>query len=387
MRTIPTINQILKDFREGLTLHGRKKVFDEKVELESSFVSEKANPEEFTKKNVIEPILSNFSLKLVPERHFRGISSLRKVDYHVTQERTNNKFLIEAKPVCADLFKKTSDGAVNQIKGLFRLVEVKEEYLFGIATDGFRWIFISESRILYDLNIKEDYKEISKLLSGKEEVTIRRFEEEISKKFYDWYRALLFGGSHKDHDQKVRSIPEEDSLINNIFGLKNQDERKIVAQLSMNRLIFIKLLLTKGLIPDDIFDYFLSMNEDLLNIKLKHLFFSVMNNPESERYDVDKKFSKIPYLNGSLFDRSDIELKYPDYRIKAEILYEILKFLISFSFSETEDFLDKSTIDPEILGFIFERLMTSEERKGYHLNKEFLKIFYLHHIFLTLDCS
>jgi predicted methyltransferase len=79
--------------------------------------------------------------------------------------------------------------------------------------------------------------------------------------------------------------------------------------------------------------------------------------------DVDPAFADIPYLNGSLFNRIPAEERNPDYRITAEVLKKVIEFLDTFRFvSEGE--AGEETIDPEILGYIFERAMTATDRKG-----------------------
>ena len=100
----------------------------------------------------------------------------------------------------------------------------------------------------------------------------------------------------------------------------------------MNRLIFIKFLQSKNIIQQDVLNYLSGLEEFKLNNQLRQLFFEVLNTEKAKRSDVDVKFRDIPYLNGSLFVRTEIERNNPDYKIKAEILKEIIAFLDSFKF-------------------------------------------------------
>jgi len=359
------IKRILDKFKEKLTLDGRNKVFEQGHKLSSDFLIQKSDPEAFTKEFLIEPIIRKFKLSKLPEKHFRGIKGeLRKVDY-ILKNQKNISFLVEAKPLNSDLFEKGPNGAANQIKGLFRLAEVKENYEFGIATDGLKWIFIDKnSKVVFQLDITKDLTKIKEILVGKEEVSSEKIEEEISKKFYDWYNALLHGGKYKDHQNKIRTISPKDCLVENIIFVSKPEDREQIAQTIMDRLIFIKFLQSKGIVGYDILEYLLKLDEDILNEKLKQLFFQVLNTKKSERVNVDQKFKDIPYLNGSLFVRTDAELRNPDYKIKAFILKEVIKFLDSFKFVHTEDVSNQQILDPEILGYIFERAMTATDRKG-----------------------
>jgi len=358
------IDSLLKDFRKKLNLNGRVKVLDEGNELTSEYIEEEADPEPFTKKFLIEPIIKSFNLEQIPEKHFSWSKVRKKVDYRLKNNK-NILFLLEAKPLNANLYKKESDGAVNQIKEYFKLAEVKENYKFGIATDGLKWIFINrESEIKAEYNINRNIEDIKKILTDDFEIAISKQEEEISKKFYDWYNAILYGGKYRNHLNKSKNISEKDCLIRNIFDVASEIEKEQIAQILMNRLIFIKFLQSKEIVNFDVLEYLSKLPEDSLNAKLKQLFFHVFNKKPEARFDIDKKFHDIPYLNGSLFDLIKAESNNDNYKIKSDILKEILNFLDSFNFIHYESDSNKQIIDPEILGYIFERAMTAENRKG-----------------------
>jgi hypothetical protein len=270
---------------------------------------------------------------------------------------------MEAKPINADLFAKDESGAVNQIKGLFQHAKAKEEHDFGIATDGLRWIFINkEGEVTDDFSISKDFQQIKVLLTGKQPIA-KISEEEITEKFYSWYNALLHGGRYKDHKGIIRHISEKDSFVENIRSVERVEDREQIAQIIMDRLIFIKFLQSKGIIKTDVLRYISEYPEDTLVPKLRQLFFAVLNTGEEERLDLDKQFEGIPYLNGSLFNLTEIERKNTEFRMKAEILKDVINFLDSFKFVHREK-EDADSINPEILGYIFERAMTALDRKG-----------------------
>ncbi len=188
--------------------------------------------------------------------------------------------------------------------------------------------------------------------------------DEISKKFYGGYNALLHGGRYKDHENKLKTVSDADCMVNNVIGVRALEEREQVAQVVMNRLIFIKFLQSRGIIKEDILRYLAEVKEDVLTPKLRQLFFGVLNTPQDERQDINERFKNIPYLNGSLFVHTEVEKKNMEYKIKAEILKQSIEFLDSFKFVHKEQFVNAGSIDPEILGYIFERAMTAADRKG-----------------------
>jgi len=102
-----------------------------------------------------------------------------------------------------------------------------------------------------------------------------------------------------------------------------------------------------------------------------------MNTKERNRTNIDPHFSHIPYLNGSLFEKFDVEKRNSSYGIKAKILKYIIEFLNKFRFIHIESLENHiDVIDPEILGYIFERAMTATDRKGtgaYYTPKEITK--------------
>ncbi|MGB7532033.1 MAG: Eco57I restriction-modification methylase domain-containing protein [Halobacteriota archaeon] len=356
------VDTLIKDIKERLTLDGKNRVFNEGEKLRSEFMNEEAEPEAFTREFLIDKIFSAFELEKLSEKKIEDSRGLRSVDYRIKSK--SNRFLVEAKPLNADL-EKGKDSGVKQIKGLFKLAEVKENYDFGVATNGLRWVFIDRTgKIADDLRLEADFAQIKEFLVGKEKVVSPKTEEEISKKFYDWYNALLHGGRYKNHENKQKTVAEDDCLVSNIVGVKDLEEREQIAQVVMNRLIFIKFLQSKGIIGEDILRYLAETKEDMLTPKLRQLFFGTLDRPVDDRFDIDERFKDIPYLNGSLFVHTEVERKNIDYKVRAEILKEVIAFLDSFKFVHKEQFENENSIDPEILGYIFERAMTATDRKG-----------------------
>ncbi|WP_456475699.1 Eco57I restriction-modification methylase domain-containing protein [Candidatus Pyrohabitans sp.] len=358
---IKDVNRILTNAKQKVKVERRALVFSRKKKLSSEDLKTPQDPEEFTKKNIIEKILELLKVDYsVGERRFRIPGGMRKADYEISYGGL--KFLVEAKPTGDDLWKK--DGAVNQVKELFLLHETKRDYSFGIATDGLRWVFISNTgEFVTECDLVKDFAAIENFITGKSAVRTQKKEAEITKRFYEWYNALLHGGSYRNLKGERDEIGEEYCLVSSILNVKSESDREEIAQVIVDRLIFIKFLQAKRIIKEDILAYLANLSEDVLNSKLKQLFFSVFNVEEDKRIDVDPKFEKIPYLNGSLFERSNAERQNPDYLIRADILKRVIEFLDTFKFVY-EGEAGEDSIDPEILGYIFERAMTAGDRKG-----------------------
>ena len=279
--------------------------------------------------------------------------SIRWVDYRV--DIGKKKYLLEAKALNVDLYDKSPDGAVNQIRRTFKMADVKEKYEGGIATDGRIWVFLDkDGNDRQKLDAQKDYDKIVKILNGDQ--TIRRDirQEDISKKFYKQYREIVNGGGN---------IALEDCLTNSITNVVD-DDRKEIAQRIINRLIFIKMLQSRNIIKNDVINYVANIEPEFRNFKLNQLFFDVMNVQSDKRdFSIDSEFRDIPYLNGGLFNKSDAELRNADYYVKPDIIKSIALFLDSFRYTdEWEE--DSDSLDPEILGYIFEMAMAEEERSS-----------------------
>jgi len=107
-------------------------------------------------------------------------------------------------------------------------------------------------------------------------------------------------------------------------------------------------------------------NGRLLSDVLEPLFFNTLN----ERRDNDLADSrlgeniKIPYLNGGLFDKDDLDKK--DIDFPYDYFKELMDFFAMYNFTIDENDPEDSEIgiDPEMLGHIFENLLEDNKDKG-----------------------
>ncbi len=356
------IRALFEQLESKLTLTGRKRVFEDGKELQSEDIVLKSKPEEFTKQYLIEPVFELLGCRIESkERIFEALrKNKREVDYELVSPK-GTKYIVEAKPLNADLYSHSSDGAVNQIKDAFKLHDVASVYGYGIATDGNHWIFIDSRRsVVADIRLDKEHEELDAIIRGESKPEYDK--DEVSRRFYRWYLALLYGGRYKDHSGKTKSIAVKDSLVESVCNVNSEDDRIQIAQIVMDRLIFIKFLESKNIIKENVIDHLLSSQEFVWDL-LRKLFFNVMNTRMDLRDNVPDFFRDVPYLNGSLFLRSNVEAKNYGMSIKAETICEVLRFLNSFRFTNGKGDASQ-TLDPELLGYIFEMSMVQQDRKG-----------------------
>lgn len=169
-----------------------------------------------------------------------------------------------------------------------------------------------------------------------------------------------------------------------IRGIDEPDRKRLFAQRLFNRLMFIPFIQKKGWLKfGGHTDYLLSLWKEYLNNassksnfyrdRLKLLFFSGLNTPDevniigvSRRGILKSLIGDVPYLNAGLFeedkDDRDKNIMVPD-----ECMETIIKELFNqFNFTVTESTpLDAEVaVDPEMLGRIFEELVTGRHESG-----------------------
>ena len=153
----------------------------------------------------------------------------------------------------------------------------------------------------------------------------------------------------------------------------NEEASRAFSLRLLARVLFCKFLERKGLIPSSIWDTSLSEHYYYHEV-LEPLFFGTLNTPKSERnYGLlDSKIThlldSIPYLNGGLFSPQENDFYEPKspqayintLQVPTTILTELFKELSKFHFT-----LDESTpidqevgLDPEMLGMVFENLLS-----------------------------
>ncbi len=139
----------------------------------------------------------------------------------------------------------------------------------------------------------------------------------------------------------------------------------------LGRIIFIYFLQRKGWIENE--TNFLSKNIDksaLYQSLLEPLFFEVFAKKESDRKDpIKNQFKDTPYLNGGLFERSELERKLHQnghlVLFRDGFIRDLIKtFFDYYNFTVDENTPDDKevSIDPEMLGKVFENTLAEEER-------------------------
>lgn len=149
--------------------------------------------------------------------------------------------------------------------------------------------------------------------------------------------------------------------------------RREIALLHVSRLLFLAFLEDRGWLNAD--RRFLSSAFDRCMVSggrfqgrvLDPLFFGTLNTPVQRRAPVARALGRIPFLNGGLFARSQVERRHRRLVMQDEGFGELFdQLLVRYRFTgrEETDTWQEAAIDPEILGRAFESLMESGERRA-----------------------
>lgn len=191
--------------------------------------------------------------------------------------------------------------------------------------------------------------------------------DKVTDKFFEEFREIFektkqeFERSNKTVCLKLKDIYEEPEYREQINKLTFT---------FLGRIIFIYFLQRKGWIEDKT-NFLREVVEDKGNhglyvIFLRPLFFDVFAKKEAERpASIKAKYKNTPYLNGGLFEKSALEEEFPAIFFDDKFIKKvILDFFEVYNFTVDENTPDDQevSIDPEMLGKVFENTLAEEER-------------------------
>lgn len=186
--------------------------------------------------------------------------------------------------------------------------------------------------------------------------------EKVTKRFYDRFK--------QEHDDFLRFID----------GIPDEELHRWYASVMLNRLMFIYFIQKKG---------FLDGDEDYLRNRLARckasgkdlfyknflcpLFFEGFAKKDGERSSpINKLLGKVPYLNGGLFLKHQIE---EDYGVEIQIADKAFIKLFDF-FDQYQWHLDErplradNEINPDVLGYIFEKYINQKQMGAYYTKED-----------------
>ncbi len=197
--------------------------------------------------------------------------------------------------------------------------------------------------------------------------------ERVTKKFFETYRELFVRLREEIKTQNPNT--RIGMLLKNTTA--DRDSLHAFTQRLLGRMLFLYFIQKKGWLNssqewgDGQQDFIISLyknrvTSDSTNFYrdiLEPLFFETLN---TQRQKHHSQFGRIPYLNGSLFEREYPEttvLNLPNALFNPSNPNSILGVLERFNFTieESSSLEQDVSLDPEMLGKVFENLMEADE--------------------------
>ncbi|NCB84832.1 MAG: SAM-dependent methyltransferase [Bacteroidia bacterium] len=228
------------------------------------------------------------------------------------------------------------------------------------SADKADFLFSKVSNLSFGLEEETNIVDVTHKVHGAFEVN----SEKITKDFYTGFR--------KQHNSFVRFIE----------GISPESDRQWYASVMLNRLMFCYFIQKKGFLNfdteylrnklawtklqqgDD--QFFGSFYKGFLTV----LFHGGLNSPQHSR-DFEIKYGRIPYLNGGLFDKHQLEKDYNEIDIPDKAFEDLFDFFDKWHWHlDTRITATGKDINPDVLGYIFEQYINDRAQMGAYYTKE-----------------
>ena len=190
--------------------------------------------------------------------------------------------------------------------------------------------------------------------------------ERVTRRFFEEYKKLFH------HTRDTIAAENRNAQIGPLARNTTADQTSLHAftQRLLGRIIFLYFIQKKGWLdenPDFLTDLYKKATEhaggNFYRDALETLFFEVLN---TQRPSNASHLGGIPYLNGSLFEREYPDttvLNLPNSLFDPKQTGSVLNVLggYNFTISESSSLEQEISLDPEMLGKVFENMMEEEE--------------------------
>lgn len=215
--------------------------------------------------------------------------------------------------------------------------------------------------------------EVTTIIDVKERIqgTFAINSEKITKDFYSGFK--------KEHDAFAKFIT---GIDDEITDLKKNRNKQWYTSVMLNRLMFCYFIQKKGFLDGNV-NY---LREKLQWCKQKqgedrffrsfylqfliHLFQDGLNDP-AHSHEFEAVYGRVPYLNGGMFDRHQLEQDYKDIDIADEAFERLFDFFDKWRWHlDTRIEATGKDINPDVLGYIFEQYINDRAQMGAYYTKE-----------------
>lgn len=176
---------------------------------------------------------------------------------------------------------------------------------------------------------------------------------------------------------------EHAAFLEFIQGITSRIDREWYASLMLNRLMFVYFIQKKGFLDNNT-NYLPDKLKMMQERKGKHTFLTFYRHfllrlfhegLNRERYkrssDLDELLGDVPYLNGGLFERHELERDNNAISIQDEAFERIFTFFDSYQWQINERPLRAANeINPDVIGYIFEKYINQKQMGAYYTKED-----------------
>ena len=186
--------------------------------------------------------------------------------------------------------------------------------------------------------------------------------ERVTKRFYDRFKT------------------EHARFLGFLDGIPDQEMERWYVSVMLNRLMFIYFIQKKDFLNEDPNYLRTKLGESQANGNDRYytdflcpLFFEGFAKPESERSrEMRQLLGKVPYLNGGIFQRHQIEALHGEtIQIADAAFEELFNFFEDYQWHLDERPLrNDNEINPDVLGYIFEKYINQKQMGAYYTKED-----------------
>ena len=206
--------------------------------------------------------------------------------------------------------------------------------------------------------------------------SLEKLNKEFFKKYKEHYDKFCDELSSSSYRKSIFNIPHfKDKKENS----KAEKPIRDFVKLLLGRIVFLHFLQKKGWLgcpsnieewnngdPNFLQNLFLNFKDKkhFYSSCLTELFFDTLNNNKRKNNIFNLTGTRVPYLNGGLFDNTHSEYNVIDF--PKNLFEDLFDFFNQYNFTIDESSPDEHEvgIDPEMLGHIFENLLEDNKDKG-----------------------
>lgn len=212
--------------------------------------------------------------------------------------------------------------------------------------------------------------------------SVESLTKDFFKKYKEEYQTFIDHLLSPDLAEETRKLFNIPSLDNDAAQEKADKPVRDFVKTLLGRLVFLTFLQKKGWLgcpagtkvwkngQEDFLQSFLKLatenqEADLFHSKyLTSLFFEALNQEEREGDLFSLTGTRLPYLNGGLFEDDDDHAR--SINFPPQLFVNLLNFFDEYNFTIDENDPEDHEvgIDPEMLGMIFENLLEDNKEKG-----------------------